>query len=169
MNTRPSRTVFLAALASSAGLWFLGLPGRAGTATAAEHYEVTMSDQEWQKKLTPSQYAVLRKKATEPAWTSPLLNEHEKGTFVCAGCENALFASAAKYDSGSGWPSFWQPIAKGAVGTSEDFDIGMERTEVHCARCGGHLGHVFDDGPAPTHLRYCMNGVALKFEAEKKA
>jgi peptide-methionine (R)-S-oxide reductase len=128
----------------------------------ADELEVTKTDAEWRSILTPAQYDVLRQEATEPPGSSPLLNEHREGIFVCAGCELPLFKSEAKYDSGTGWPSFWSPI-EGAVGTRSDKKLWIERTEVHCRRCGGHLGHVFKDGPPPTGLRYCMNGVALKF------
>ncbi len=131
-------------------------------ARATEIFAVTHSDAEWRKKLTPDQYAVLRQAGTEPPFTSPLLNEHRQGTFTCAGCDLALFSSKTKYDSGTGWPSFWKPLDK-AIGTTRDTSLGMVRTEVHCSRCGGHLGHVFDDGPRPTGLRYCMNGLALGF------
>ena len=129
----------------------------------AEEFEVNKTDAEWRRLLTPAQYRVLRREDTEPAGSSPLLYEHRKGVFVCAGCELPLFRSETKFDSGTGWPSFWRPV-EGAVGTHVDRSLGMERTEVHCRRCGGHLGHVFDDGPPPTGLRYCMNGAALKFE-----
>jgi peptide-methionine (R)-S-oxide reductase len=120
------------------------------------------SDAQWKETLTPEQYAVLRKHGTERPWTSPLNNEHRAGTFVCAACRQPLFDSSTRFDSGTGWPSFSAPL-DGAVGTSEDRKFFMRRTEVHCSRCGGHLGHVFDDGPEPTGLRYCMNGVALDF------
>jgi len=133
-------------------------------ATAKTRYEVTLSDAEWKKRLSPAAYRVLRQEDSERPVTSPLNKEHRKGTFVCAGCDKRLFSSATKYDSGTGWPSFWQPLA-GGIGTSTDYKIGLARTEVHCARCGGHLGHVFDDGPKPTGKRYCMNGVAMKFIA----
>jgi peptide-methionine (R)-S-oxide reductase len=126
-------------------------------------FEVTHSEEEWRKLLTPEQYAVLRESATERAFTSPLNDEHRKGNFACAGCDLGLFSSDTKFDSGTGWPSFWQPL-ENAVGTEEDLAFGMVRTSVHCRRCGGHLGHVFDDGPQPTGLRYCMNGVALAFK-----
>jgi peptide-methionine (R)-S-oxide reductase len=131
-------------------------------AQAAESFEIMRSDAEWQAMLTPEQYAVLRHEQTERPFTSPLLDEHRKGAFNCAGCELPLFASEAKYDSGTGWPSFYQPLPN-AVGEKEDNSLFATRTEVHCRRCGGHLGHVFDDGPKPTGLRYCMNGAALKF------
>jgi peptide-methionine (R)-S-oxide reductase len=121
-----------------------------------------LSDDEWRQRLTPEQFRVLRGHGTERAGTSPLDREKRAGTFLCAGCEQALFESDTKFDSGTGWPSFYQP-RDGAVGTTTDRKFFMTRTEVHCARCGGHLGHVFDDGPAPTGLRYCMNGVAMKF------
>ena len=134
----------------------------AGGAKAKPRYAFQLSEAEWRKRLSPAAYQVLRKEATERAWTSQLLKENRKGVFACAGCGQALFASRTKYDSGTGWPSFWAPV-KGGVGTSTDTKIGMPRTEVHCARCGGHLGHVFDDGPRPTGKRYCINGVALKF------
>ena len=133
-----------------------------GSGAEAKSFPVSYPDAEWRKRLTPGQYRILRQKGTEQPGTSPLLKEHRKGTFVCAACANPLFASATKFESGTGWPSFWQPL-KGGIGTSSDWEIGSLRTEVHCARCGGHLGHVFDDGPRPTGLRYCMNGLALQF------
>lgn len=127
-------------------------------------YPYVLSEEEWRQKLTPEQFHVLREKGTERATTSLLNNEKRDGSFLCAGCGNALFSSEGKYNSGTGWPSFWQPAAPEAVATSTDYKIGYPRTEVHCARCGGHLGHVFEDGPQPTGLRYCLNGVALDFE-----
>jgi len=133
---------------------------------AAERFPYVMSDAEWKDKLTPQAYDVLRKHGTERAFTSPLNKEHRKGTFYCAGCEQALFSSDNKFDSGTGWPSFWQPLDEKAVATTTDFKIGYPRTEVHCSNCGGHLGHVFEDGPKPTGLRYCMNGVAMDFKPE---
>jgi peptide-methionine (R)-S-oxide reductase len=128
----------------------------------AQTFEVTKSEAEWKKELTPEQFAVLRKQGTERAGTSPLDVNEATGTYLCAGCQLALFSSATKYHSGTGWPSFWKPLDN-AVATSVDTSYFSVRTEVHCRRCGGHLGHVFDDGPKPTGLRYCMNGVALKF------
>jgi peptide-methionine (R)-S-oxide reductase len=139
------------------GLWRIG----AGEAEAAT-YAFTLSDAEWRKRLSPLAYNVLRKQATEHPYTSPLNKEHRAGAFACAGCTQPLFSSTTKFDSGTGWPSFWRPL-RHAVGTSRDWSLGESRTEVHCARCGGHLGHVFDDGPKPTGKRYCMNGVALSF------
>jgi peptide-methionine (R)-S-oxide reductase len=131
---------------------------------AAGPFDVTHTDAEWRKRLSPDQYALLRTSATEQPFTSPLLHEMRSGDFVCAGCDLAVFSSKTKYDSRTGWPSFWAPI-ENAVGTTSDRSFGMTRTAVHCSRCGGHLGHVFDDGPKPTGLRYCMNGVALTFRA----
>jgi peptide-methionine (R)-S-oxide reductase len=136
---------------------------RIAGAPATETFEVMHSDAEWHKLLTPVQYAVLRQAATERPFTSPLLEEHRHGIFACAGCQLELFSSDTKFESGTGWPSFWAPLDK-AVGTTKDSSFGMLRTAVECARCGGHLGHVFDDGPKPTGLRYCMNGVALTFK-----
>jgi len=132
--------------------------------TLANRFAVVYSDAEWRQRLTPRQYAILRSHGTERPYSSALNNEHRRGTFVCAGCEAELFASSAKYDSRTGWPSFWMPIAKHALGESVDTSYGMVRTEIHCARCGGHLGHVFPDGPPPTGLRYCMNGDAMLFK-----
>ena len=125
-------------------------------------FEVSMTDDEWRKKLTPEQFDVLRRQGTEYPGSSPLLNEHRAGIFSCAGCDLPLFDAKTKFDSGTGWPSFYQPLPN-AVATMDDGSMGMQRTEVHCRRRGGHLGHVFDDGPPPTGLRYCMDGVALKF------
>ena len=140
-----------------------GLPWHISTARAAGSFDVTHTDAEWRKLLTPAQFAVLREAATEQPFTSALLQEKRHGTFACVGCELGLFSSDTKYESGTGWPSFWAALKDG-VGTTRDTSFGMARTAVHCARCGGHLGHVFDDGPKPTGLRYCMNGVALAFK-----
>jgi len=154
-------------LAGTGLLALLGL-GRFARSTQtaevkAERFEVEHSEQEWRGLLNPQQYAVLREEATERAFTSPLNHEKRRGVFSCAGCALALFSSTTKFDSGTGWPSFWQPL-ENAVRTTEDRTFGMVRTEVHCRRCGGHLGHVFEDGPPPTGLRYCINGVALTFQ-----
>jgi len=131
-------------------------------ANPALGYEVAKSDADWKKFLSPAAYDVLRHQGTEAPFTSPLNNEHRKGIFACAGCQLDLYSSDTKFDSGTGWPSFFRPLPN-AVQTSQDHSLFMERTEVHCRRCGGHLGHVFDDGPKPTGLRYCMNGVAMTF------
>lgn len=154
-------------------LLFVGLAGTAAAAgsrkwlsdagAAEGTFEITKSLEEWRKTLTPEQFEVLREHGTERPGSSPLNHEKRAGTFACAGCDLPLFSSETKYDSGTGWPSFWKPL-ENAIGTSDDFKLIVKRTEVHCRRCGGHLGHVFEDGPPPTGLRYCMNGVALKFE-----
>ena len=151
-------TVFVSAAAMLAG----GPLALLDRAFAASIQKVTHTDDEWRKLLSEEQYQVLRHEATERPFTSPLLEEHGNGTFACAGCDLPLFSSRAKFDSGTGWPSFWAPLPK-AVITKTDSTLGMSRTEVMCRRCGGHLGHVFDDGPKPTGKRYCMNGVAMKF------
>jgi peptide-methionine (R)-S-oxide reductase len=130
--------------------------------TAETEYPVRLTDAEWRARLSPAAYAVLRKHATERAGTSPLDHEKRHGVFVCAGCATRLFPSETKFDSGTGWPSFFAPI-EGAIGTTEDRSFFMTRVEVHCSQCGGHLGHVFEDGPKPTGLRYCMNGDAMQF------
>jgi peptide-methionine (R)-S-oxide reductase len=131
-------------------------------ATRHERFEVEKSEEEWRRVLTPEQYAVLRRHGTEPPGSCALLHEHRAGTFSCAGCGQRLFVSDRKFESRTGWPSFFAPL-EGAIGTSVDRAYGMTRTEVHCSRCGGHLGHVFPDGPPPTGLRYCINGIALVF------
>lgn len=130
---------------------------------ASEPFPIAKTDEEWRAALTPMQFAVLRRGDTEYPGTSPLLHEHEPGVFRCAACGQALFRSAAKFESGSGWPSFYDAV-EGAVGTRQDRTLGTLRTEVHCSRCGGHLGHLFPDGPGPTGQRYCINGAALTFE-----
>ena len=156
MNSR--RTFIGFAGAGAISVFVLGRPAPAASA----RFPLQRSDAEWRRLLGPQRYAVLRQAATERAFTSPLNKEHRKGTFVCAGCSLPVFSSATKFDSGTGWPSFWRPLPR-AVVTKTDRSFMMDRTEVLCARCGGHLGHVFDDGPKPTGLRYCMNGLALKF------
>jgi len=130
---------------------------------STQSFTVAKTDEEWQVSLTPRQYGVLRQHDTEYPGTSPLLEEHRDGTFVCAGCGQPLFSSGTKYESGSGWPSFYAAV-EGAISTTEDRTLGMTRVEIHCSRCGGHLGHVFPDGPRPTGQRYCTNGAALRFE-----
>ena len=144
--------------------WF----GRESAAKEMTVFEVTYSDEEWRSRLTPAQYHVLRQEGTERAGTSPLNQEKRAGTYHCAGCDLPLFSSETKYESGTGWPSFYAPL-EDAIGTSEDRSLFMTRTEVHCRRCGGHLGHVFEDGPPPTGLRYCMNGVAMTFVPAESA
>jgi peptide-methionine (R)-S-oxide reductase len=152
------------AVAGATGLATLsfGRLARGSDAKAPPTYQVTHTEAEWRKLLTADQYQVLRQKGTERPFTSPLLNEHRAGIFACAGCDQRLFSSKTKFDSGTGWPSFWEPLPN-AVNEAQDNSFGEVRTEISCRRCGGHLGHVFPDGPPPTGLRYCMNGVALKF------
>jgi len=148
-------------------VFLAGLMGTAAFGAApAFGFEVTKSDAEWKKLLSPAAYQVLRHEDTEPPFTSPLNKEHRDGVFACAGCSLDLYSSSTKFESGTGWPSFWRPLPN-AIGTSTDRKLGMARTEVHCRRCGGHLGHVFNDGPPPTGLRYCMNGVAMTFKPAK--
>ncbi|MBV8522273.1 MAG: peptide-methionine (R)-S-oxide reductase MsrB [Acetobacteraceae bacterium] len=148
----------LTLLLGTRAFWGIGIRAAAPT----ESFEVTKTDAEWRRLLSPLQYAVLRRQATEPPGSSPLDGETRPGRYDCAGCANPLFSSETKFHSGTGWPSFWQPLDH-AVDTASDQSLLMERTEVHCRRCGGHLGHVFDDGPRPTGLRYCINGAALAF------
>ena len=137
------------------------------TTSNSNQYEVQKSEQEWKETLTPEQFRVLRKHSTERAGTSSLDKNYDDGTYVCAGCGQPLFTSETKFNSGTGWPSFYKPI-EGAIATTTDRSLFMSRTEVHCSRCGGHLGHVFNDGPKPTGQRYCMNGVSLEFTSEEE-
>lgn len=165
MYSRRDFTIFGLTLAGGiAGLKAVsgGLGGSAA-ADAGTKFEITKTEDEWRRTLTPGQFSVLRQEWTEPAGSSPLDAIYKPGTYVCAGCSLPLYSSETKFHSGTGWPSFWKPLDN-AIGTSEDHKMLMTRTEVHCRRCGGHLGHVFNDGPKPTGLRYCMNGLALKFE-----
>ena len=164
-----SRRQFFAVLGSALALgpvavWLAGSAGDSNgdQSGARAAFPVHKPDEQWRRELAPEQYRVLRQHATERPFSSPLDREKRRGTFTCAGCGLPLFSSATKFDSGTGWPSFWQPLPD-AVGTSIDRSWLMVRTEVHCARCGGHLGHVFNDGPEPTGLRYCMNGAAMEF------
>ena len=139
-----------------------GARGHASSDAAQSTFEVELSDEEWRQRLNPAQYRVLREHGTERAGTSPLDKQYDPGVYHCAGCGQPLFDAAAKFNSGTGWPSFWAPLDE-AVETQTDRSLFMTRTEVHCRRCGGHHGHVFEDGPKPTGLRYCMNGLALRF------
>lgn len=160
------RRLFLTTLAAAPLAWTGCVAGADEQAHAGgrgrDAFEVTKTEAEWRKTLTPEQFQVLRKEGTERPGSSPLNDEKRAGTYHCAGCQLPVFSSATKFESGTGWPSFTSPLPN-AIGTSVDRSLFVERTEVHCRRCGGHLGHVFDDGPAPTGLRYCMNGVAMTF------
>ena len=161
-----TRRNWLTATAGLFGLGVLGFGARDGRTAAAagdEKFEIERTPEQWRAKLTPEQYYVLRDHGTERAGSSPLDREKRAGTFHCAGCDLPLYSSQTKYDSGTGWPSFWQPLPN-AIGTRSERSWLGTQTEVHCRRCGGHLGHVFDDGPKPTGLRYCMNGAALVFK-----
>ncbi|PWJ22484.1 peptide-methionine (R)-S-oxide reductase MsrB [Jannaschia seohaensis] len=160
------RRKILAGTAAFAALAALGACRDTRTATAAPGgFPIELSPEEWRARLTEAEFAVLRQEQTEPPFSSPLNENRAVGTYVCVGCANPVYASDTKYDSGTGWPSFWQPISSQAVGTKPDYKLILPRTEVHCARCGGHLGHVFDDGPPPTGKRHCINGIALDFVA----
>jgi peptide-methionine (R)-S-oxide reductase len=163
-SNKLSRRGFLgsAAVVAVGAAGFVVFGKRSGTAEAAERFEVAKTPAEWRRILGAERYAVLREAHTERAGSSPLDREHRRGTFLCAGCDLPVYSSAAKFDSGTGWPSFTAPLP-GAVRTRADNSLFVTRTEVHCRRCGGHLGHVFDDGPPPTGKRWCMNGLALKF------
>jgi len=159
-HDRRSLLSLAAAGIAGAALWGC----RSAPAAAAERFPVQMSDAAWRKKLGDQAWAVLRHESTERPFSSPLNDEHRAGTFACKGCAQPAFSSKTKFESGTGWPSFYAPLPR-AVATRVDGSLMMQRTEVHCSRCGGHLGHVFDDGPKPTGKRYCMNGVALTFRA----
>ena len=163
MQRRQFLTTAAVALGCAPVIAWFTRPAATNRAMSDTHFAVARSDEEWRRTLTPEQYQVLRQHGTERAGTSPLNQEKRAGTFLCAACGQALFDSETKFESGTGWPSFFRP-KENAVGTTVDRSYFMVRTEVHCARCGGHLGHVFEDGPPPTGLRYCMNGAALRFE-----
>ena len=160
IDRRASRRAALGLI--GAGAIALAVAGRTGAAAKPRRFEIVKSPAEWRRQLGPERYRILRQAGTERAFTSPLNKEHRRGLFVCAGCALPLFTSATKFDSGTGWPSFWKPLPN-AVITEADYSFGMRRIEVLCRRCGGHLGHVFNDGPRPSGLRFCMNGLALRF------
>jgi len=168
LNRRQLTLVGVTGLVAAAAAAFMRSGSEQAIAAGSKTFEITKSDDEWRRLLTPEQFHVLRKHGTERAFTSQLDKEYGPGTYTCAGCELLLFTSQTKFDSRTGWPSFHTPV-ENAVGTTTDRSWGMQRVEVHCRRCGGHLGHVFDDGPKPTGKRYCMNGVALKFVPERKS
>jgi peptide-methionine (R)-S-oxide reductase len=152
------------ALSSKQGLAMFGFGNKKEETNKNKSFPYQLTDEQWREKLSPKAYDVLRKHATERAGTSPLDHEKRNGVFHCAGCDHPLFASGAKFDSGTGWPSFYEPLNDEAIGTTTDYVLFYPRTEVHCANCGGHQGHVFEDGPKPTGLRYCINGVAMAFK-----
>ncbi|EAU42991.1 putative methionine sulfoxide reductase, SelR [Fulvimarina pelagi HTCC2506] len=159
----PRRT-FLASATALAGAAAAGLFLRGGANAADEKFPVSLTAKEWRERLTQSQFAVLREEATEPPFSSPLNKNEEDGIYACAGCDNPVYSSETKFESGTGWPSFWAPLSEKQIGTKTDYKLIYPRTEVHCARCGGHLGHIFNDGPKPTGKRHCLNGVALNFK-----
>lgn len=165
-NITISRRTFLkgVALLGAGALFGTFRNFRADADEAKRTFEVTKTEDEWKKILTPEQYRILRQEGTEPPFENKYHDHKAKGVYHCAGCDQALFSWRHKYDSKTGWPSFWQPMFSDAIGTKTDLKIGFPRTEVHCAHCGGHLGHVFNDGPAPTYLRYCINSASLVFK-----
>lgn len=161
-------TAALGLLAAGGSFLFSRFTGTAKAAASGKSFPVTKTEDEWRALLSPQQFAVLREEDTERAFTSPLNDEHREGMFHCAGCDQPVYASSTKFDSGTGWPSFWEAVS-GGIGTTEDRKFFMLRTECHCARCGGHLGHIFDDGPKPTGKRHCINGVAMTFKPASAA
>lgn len=170
MNFDRRKTLGMLIAGVAATPFLAGCEARGGRAKSDSRPrgEINLSAEEWRQRLTPEQYRVLREASTERPFSSPLNDEHRKGIFACAGCDLALYSSATKYDSGTGWPSFWDHLPD-AIRTMTDYELGLPRTEVHCRRCAGHLGHVFEDGPPPTGLRYCMNGVAMTFNEGEAA
>ena len=165
MKSLNRRTIITGTLVGAGAYGTVSLSGAFDRAEARsrKQFPITRTAEEWKKRLGPARYRILRLEGTERAFTSPLNNEKRKGVFACAGCNLGLYRSSTKYDSGTGWPSFWAPIAKDRIGTTTDYKLGYPRTEVHCARCGGHLGHIFNDGPRPSGKRHCINGLSLKF------
>ncbi len=165
MKSLDRRTVISGTLAVAGTIGVVGLSGLVSFADARPGgpFKINRSPEQWKQRLGAARYRIMRLEGTERAYSSPLNDEKRKGVYACAGCNLGLYKSDTKYDSGTGWPSFWAPIARDRIGMTKDYKIGYPRTEVHCARCGGHLGHIFNDGPKPTGKRHCINGLALKF------